>query len=59
MQGAPGANGTVDPKQFKKLTRFIIQFAYKPTPPEDRNKPEGEASEPAAESTEAAAPASE
>jgi type IV pilus assembly protein PilM len=59
MQGAPGASGTVDPKQFKKLTRFIIQFAYKPTPPEDRNKPEGEASEPAAESTEAAAPASE
>ena len=45
--GAPGTaggpGGTVDPKQFKKLTRFIIQFAYKPTPPEERNKPEGEA----------------
>jgi type IV pilus assembly protein PilM len=44
VPGAPGApGGTVDPKQFKKLTRFIIQFAYKAIPPEERNKPEGEA----------------
>lgn len=42
--GTPGGSAeTADPKHSKTLTRFVIQFAYKPIPPAERNKAEGEA----------------